>query len=62
MVEAVTGPFGGCRAAWLPAGTGVVSGLIAVNECPRQKEKQKLPPKIPELNLAKLLKTPISKG
>lgn len=50
------------RAAWQPAGAEVVLVLIAVNECHQQKEKQKLPPKIPEQNLAKLLKTPISKG
>lgn len=68
MVQEVPGaaaqptPSGAVRAAWLPAGAGVVSGLIAVNECHRQKEKQKLPPKNPEQNLARLLKTPISKG
>lgn len=52
----------GCRAAWRAAGAAVGSALIAVNECHRQKEKQKLPPKIAEQNLARLLKTPISKG
>lgn len=50
---------GGCLAA---AGTELRSPLIAVNECHRQKEKQKLPPKIAKQNLARLLKTPISKG
>lgn len=51
-------PVGGCRAAGAAAG----SALIAINECHRQKEKQKLPPKIAQQNLARLLKTPISKG
>lgn len=55
-------PFGGFGAARLPTGAEEVSVLIAVNECHRQKEKQNLPPKIPEQNLARLLKTPISKG
>lgn len=54
--------FGGLGAARLPAGAEEVSVLIAVNECHRQKEKQKLPPKIPGQNLARLLKTPISRG
>lgn len=55
-------PPRGLGAAWRPAGAGVEWGLIAVNECHRQKEKQKLLPRLPEQNLAGLLKTPISKG
>lgn len=48
----------GCRAA----GAALGSAQTAVNECHWQKEKQKLPPKIAKRSLARLLKTPISKG